>query len=921
MKLPEQIQFQGSAESKGFRPVVQASPTELMDREATKHLQNQQYVLSRHHENQTAVERSRVTSFGNGLENLAAFSQTISKHLEEEQVKRNEADMNEGLMQAYLDGVDPAEALAFDVAEGYLKDGDQQIQAIGDRAQQSGAPFMGVQKVRDLSGWKQYGYAMGMAQRSGDSYGKAMMDVLAEMPEGMSMEEKAVYLSNARSQWLQSSGFNRLNPALLNKYAFPQMREADSAILNNWRKEEENERKALMLDEAQTIMGAAPVANFGSALDMMVRGGMDRRKARQELLGQMKPDDLTELGGTTSWDGQLTWEEKYPHDFRQARRNAIANEVADYDAQQAAAALEGKQWFDQVQEEWEKNPPSDEDIEAAERFMSDNFNFVDGRLGERWKARTTDAAAKEYYNDQFDRLDRAGQLTEGMLNDPSVPSDVRNRYLGRAQALDKARRDTPEFKQYTKELEESLKRVAKQEGLEPSAPGLELAIAKAQADYQAAFSNAIKAGAPADQAALAAYQKIQAQIDAGAAGQGLYKFDPDPAKGFTGMTGADFIGPQPTRSWEQQRGKIEQAIEAAGVSAIDAVPLIPKSTLEDAKKNINSPNYQIPAIATHISDRFGGKISPWEVLNRQSIAQGLGALTPNPRLQSQTKAMSPAMQKLLTYRPSYNRVTRAYGSTSQFNPDMVPGGYGGVIQQAAAKYRIDPSVLAGLIEVESGYNPKAYNASGASGIAQIIPKWHPGVKVWNPNESIMYAAQYLDQLRTQLGSMNEAIYAYNSGPGAIRQSKENRDYFPKVMRAAGKYGFGSNGNPWRNPAFLNRGVAYVTGNIGPTSTGPHLDVKRTDGGDFPATALDPYVDVQSPGGSRVPLSRVGVTADAANHRSRGSHGIDYGTESGSKVFLKGGARVVASVKTEHGDKLTIKLPNGKQYTFLHGRSS
>ena len=141
------------------------------------------------------------------------------------------------------------------------------------------------------------------------------------------------------------------------------------------------------------------------------------------------------------------------------------------------------------------------------------------------------------------------------------------------------------------------------------------------------------------------------------------------------------------------------------------------------------------------------------------------------------------------------------------------------------------------------------------------------------------------------------------------------------MRAAGKYGFGSNGNPWRNPAFLNRGVAYVTGNIGPTSTGPHLDVKRTDRGDFPATALDPYVDVQSPGGSRVPLSRVGVTADAANHRARGSHGIDYGTESGSKVFLKGGARIVASVKTEHGDKLTIKLPNGKQYTFLHGRSS
>ena len=920
MKLPEQIQFQGSAESKGFRPVQQASSTAAMERETERHLQQQQLNLSRIHENETAVKRANLTNLTGALGTLSTFSKTLSDHLQEQQKIKNEADMNEGMMMAYLTPQDPAEALAFDVAEGYLKSGDEQIQAIGDQAQLSGAPFLGVQKLRDLSGWKQYGAAMGFAQKAGDSYGQVMAEATAEMPEGLSMEEKAVYLSNARAQWLQTSGFQRLNPALLNKYAFPQMREADSAILNNWRKQEENEKKALMLDEAQTIMGAAPVEIFGSSLDMMVRGGMDRRKARQELLGQMNPDDLTELGSTTSWDGQLTWEEKYPHDFRQARRNAIANEVADYDSQQTAATLEGKQWFDQVQEEWEKNPPSDADIEEAERFMSDEFNFVDGRLGERWKARTTDAAAKEYYNDQFDRLDRAGQLTEGMLNDPAVPSDVRNRFLSRAQGLDKARREAPEFKQYNKELAESLKRIAKQNGLEPSVAGLELATARAQSDYQTAFSNAIKGGAPASEAAEAAYQKVQAQIDAGATGVGIYKFDDN--KGFTGVTGADFIGPQPTRSWEQQRGKIEQAIEAAGVSALDAVPLIPKSTLEDAKKTINSPNYQIPAIATHISDRFGGKISPWEVLDRQAKAQGIGALPVNPRLKSQTKAMSPAMQKLLTYKPSYNRVTRAYGSTSQFNPDMVPGGYGAVIQQAAAKYRIDPSVLAGLIEVESGYNPKAFNASGASGIAQIIPKWHPGVKVWNPNESIMYAAQYLDQLRTQLGgSINEAIYAYNSGPGAIRQSKENRDYFPKVMRAAGKYGFGSNGNPWRNPAFLNRGVAYVTGNIGPTSTGPHLDVKQTDRGDFPATALDPYVDVQSPGGTRVPLSRVGVTADAANHRARGSHGIDYGTESGSKVFLKGGARIVASVKTEHGDKLTIKLPNGKQYTFLHGRSS
>jgi len=59
---------------------------------------------------------------------------------------------------------------------------------------------------------------------------------------------------------------------------------------------------------------------------------------------------------------------------------------------------------------------------------------------------------------------------------------------------------------------------------------------------------------------------------------------------------------------------------------------------------------------------------------------------------------------MLHYRPTYNRVTRAYASVGNFNPDMVPKGYGNAIAQAGAKYGIPPSILAGLIEVESGFN-------------------------------------------------------------------------------------------------------------------------------------------------------------------------------------------------------------------------
>ena len=113
---------------------------------------------------------------------------------------------------------------------------------------------------------------------------------------------------------------------------------------------------------------------------------------------------------------------------------------------------------------------------------------------------------------------------------------------------------------------------------------------------------------------------------------------------------------------------------------------------------------------------------------------------------------------------------------------------------------------------------------------------------------------------------------------------------------------------------------YTTGNIGPTSTGQHLDVKRTDGSYFEYGDLDGFVEVGDKDLGRVPLSRVPQTGDWESHTVRGSHGRDYGTYDGSPIYLVNGARVVDTVPTVHGDRLQIELPNGKRYFFLHGTS-
>ena len=114
------------------------------------------------------------------------------------------------------------------------------------------------------------------------------------------------------------------------------------------------------------------------------------------------------------------------------------------------------------------------------------------------------------------------------------------------------------------------------------------------------------------------------------------------------------------------------------------------------------------------------------------------------------------------------------------------------------------------------------------------------------------------------------------------------------------------------------GGAYLQGNIGPTSTGPHFDVKKQGGGFFPRNYLDPYVAVNG-----APLSTGTTVAGGtfAAHQARESHGWDYAFGAGRHAAtLKGGAEWMGGVPTAHGEKREFKIPTGEIFSFLHGGS-
>jgi soluble lytic murein transglycosylase-like protein len=130
----------------------------------------------------------------------------------------------------------------------------------------------------------------------------------------------------------------------------------------------------------------------------------------------------------------------------------------------------------------------------------------------------------------------------------------------------------------------------------------------------------------------------------------------------------------------------------------------------------------------------------------------------------------------------------AGGGSSEYDP---------VIEQAAERYGIDPAVLHGLIQQESGFDPGAQSSAGASGLTQLMPATASSMGVanpLNPTESIEGGARYLSQLTSQFGGNTEdALAAYNAGPGAVRQYggippyAETQSYVTKVLGYAETY--------------------------------------------------------------------------------------------------------------------------------------
>ena len=143
-----------------------------------------------------------------------------------------------------------------------------------------------------------------------------------------------------------------------------------------------------------------------------------------------------------------------------------------------------------------------------------------------------------------------------------------------------------------------------------------------------------------------------------------------------------------------------------------------------------------------------------------------------------------------------------YVSTTPVESTSARELYEPYVLEHANRHSLRPELVRAVIQVESGYNPRALSPKGAMGLMQLMPDTARMLGVqrpYDPEQNIRGGTRYLRLLLDKYDGNEElALAAYNAGSGAVDRHgkrippfRETRDYVRKVGSAAGEAQFAS----------------------------------------------------------------------------------------------------------------------------------
>ena len=134
-------------------------------------------------------------------------------------------------------------------------------------------------------------------------------------------------------------------------------------------------------------------------------------------------------------------------------------------------------------------------------------------------------------------------------------------------------------------------------------------------------------------------------------------------------------------------------------------------------------------------------------------------------------------------------------TTRPVTPGTARARFEPLVLEHATRQGLRPDLVRAVIQVESGFNPRARSPKGAMGLMQLMPATARELGVRNPYdpaENIRGGTTYLRQLLDRYNGDEElALAAYNAGfravdrhGGRVPPFRETRDYVRKVGSVA-----------------------------------------------------------------------------------------------------------------------------------------
>jgi len=787
--------------------------------------------------------------------------------------------------------------------------------------------------------------------------------------------------------FMQDNGFYQMSPAFTAKGLESIRRNIKSQIGKAEKNEVELQKSNTLMQNRQTLLtGQDPTAVtsdlLASKAALLRANDYDATKTTKSVLEMVYARDargeyimnsrVREAVLDTPWGPNGETLGSYKQLNAEYQRQSRKDRIAAHNDDRKVAELEGEQFWENKREAFEGilgEGDSMTDIQAFNTFEEEYYDLYP-ELGEGDLPDSYKRLKKEVLNEN--KEEEASILSDAQAGFVDLTMEQARSFTDpnvREAAVELVQEDmTKQYGGNYEDLQKSLKGYAKQltgtdvasDGMSPMGQAILPEINKDFNKYYQEELGKLGAGSTelttSDYAAAQqkAIERLQQDVTEGLLGNGKYARKSDTKNNLYEFPGLNIA--KTAAQIKQKNANTLKSYRNYGDKAFDSPSLILEtSDLQQITDTFNLTGMlDVPPVVMDLS-RVSGEL-PVDIINRQIKAREdnkFDLLKP-PDEYYKLKGQNPEVIKLFH---DATTTTQRYRSLSQLPDQMANkggsddfslfanavagvesaayGGYdafntggsnGGRTAYGSGDSRKDNRFGKPISEMTLG-TIRRLQANGelhAAGRYQFIGMTFKEVKdslglpdstVFSPEVQDAFMIERLRQ-RASFGQPLEDALA-NEWVGLQRMRADNPAQYQQLVGAARRL----LQNPNRS---TTRQRVYTTGNIGPTSTGQHLDVKQVGGGRFDLTQLDDYIEVDDKDHGTVSLSQlreltnnVGDSFD--EHVARGSHGIDVGTYEGTEVYLKNGAEHVSNYETEHGTLTTIRLPNGQEYTFLHGK--